>query len=377
MDGWRNTTRACRVFFEGTHWTFPSASRPDQGGIRRLRRSGHAIRSTGAASPITTPTSASSGWAQGSSICINIKDKDGESYDGAKTYRLRVPPNVPVEQYWSLTAYDRETHALIKNVDRASRASNAAEVKKNPDGSVDLYIGPKAPAGQESNWIPTDPGAQVRVHVPPLRAKAGVLREEMGTAGCRDDRSRPGNEGTSVVARWNRHDSRRPIHQVGAWPLHLRRVPDLRYHRTLLRRLTLAERRTVHAEHHAVVGLPVDAVGRRRAGRRARHGRDRSHADAGRATIASVSGAPKLRRRSGSASSGCSASLPSVIPATSSSMRSGRASTTRRSLLGRTLGSSPRRSSSPCTSSEQSSHSARCAGGSTRFRPQHKKPDQR
>ena len=67
---------------------------------------------------------------------------------------------MPVEQYWSLTAYDRETHALIKNVDRASRASNNAEVQKNADGSVDIYFGPKAPAGKESNWIPTDPAAE-------------------------------------------------------------------------------------------------------------------------------------------------------------------------------------------------------------------------
>jgi hypothetical protein len=88
---------------------------------------------------------------------INIKDKSGESYDGARTYRLHVPPNVPIEQYWSLTAYDRDTHALIKNVDRASRASNSTEVQRNADGSVDLYVGPKAPAGGESNWIPTDP----------------------------------------------------------------------------------------------------------------------------------------------------------------------------------------------------------------------------
>jgi hypothetical protein len=44
----------------------------------------------------------------------------------------------------SATAYDRQTHALIRNVNRASRASNSAEVKKNADGSVDLYFGPKA-----------------------------------------------------------------------------------------------------------------------------------------------------------------------------------------------------------------------------------------
>ena len=88
---------------------------------------------------------------------ISIRDKDGDTFDGAKTYRLNVPPNVPVEQYWSVTAYDRERHALIKGMPRASRASNAAEVQKNADGSVDIYFGPKAPAGKESNWVPTDP----------------------------------------------------------------------------------------------------------------------------------------------------------------------------------------------------------------------------
>ncbi|HEY1329478.1 MAG TPA: DUF1254 domain-containing protein [Casimicrobiaceae bacterium] len=88
---------------------------------------------------------------------IESKDKDGQAFAGSKIYRLHVPPKVPVELYWSVTAYDRETHALIKNMPRASRASNAAEVRQNADGSVDIYFGPKAPAGKESNWVPTDP----------------------------------------------------------------------------------------------------------------------------------------------------------------------------------------------------------------------------
>jgi hypothetical protein len=91
---------------------------------------------------------------------ICIKDKNSENFDGGKTYRLNVPANAPVEQYWSVTAYDRETHALIKNVNRASRASNNAEVKKNAAGSVDLYLGPTPLEGKESNWIPTDPVRQ-------------------------------------------------------------------------------------------------------------------------------------------------------------------------------------------------------------------------
>jgi hypothetical protein len=87
---------------------------------------------------------------------ISIKDKDGNAFDGGKTYRLTVPANAPVEQYWSATAYDRVTHALIHNMPRASRSSQIPEMQKNADGSVDVYFGPTAPVGKESNWVPTD-----------------------------------------------------------------------------------------------------------------------------------------------------------------------------------------------------------------------------
>jgi hypothetical protein len=68
-----------------------------------------------------------------------------------------VPPNVPIEQYWSVTAYDRQTHALIKNMARPSRSSQIPDLQRNADGSIDIYFGPKAPAGKEPNWVPTDP----------------------------------------------------------------------------------------------------------------------------------------------------------------------------------------------------------------------------
>ena len=88
---------------------------------------------------------------------VGISDRAGKPLEGNKTYRLRVPANAPVEQYWSATAYDRQTHALIRGVSRPSLASNDAQVQKNADGSVDIYFGPKAPAGKQSNWVPTDP----------------------------------------------------------------------------------------------------------------------------------------------------------------------------------------------------------------------------
>jgi len=85
------------------------------------------------------------------------KDKGGRDFEGGKTYRLLVPANAPVKNYWSVTAYDRETHALIRNMPSASRASISSGMQKNADGSVDVYFGPKAPAGKEGNWVPTDP----------------------------------------------------------------------------------------------------------------------------------------------------------------------------------------------------------------------------
>jgi hypothetical protein len=85
------------------------------------------------------------------------KDKAGNDLDGGKTYKLTVPPNAPVKNYWSVTAYDRETHALIKNTSRASCASITAGVRKNADGSVDVDFGPAAPAGKDANRVQTDP----------------------------------------------------------------------------------------------------------------------------------------------------------------------------------------------------------------------------
>lgn len=84
-----------------------------------------------------------------------IKDKNGNDLDGRHTYRLRIPANAPVKQYWSVVIYDRVTHALIRDMPSAAIASNMPEVQKNADGSVDVWFGPKAPKGKESNWIPT------------------------------------------------------------------------------------------------------------------------------------------------------------------------------------------------------------------------------
>ncbi len=46
---------------------------------------------------------------------MTAKDKDGNQLQGNVNYRLNVPASVPVTQYWSMTVYNRDTHAFIRN----------------------------------------------------------------------------------------------------------------------------------------------------------------------------------------------------------------------------------------------------------------------
>ncbi len=86
---------------------------------------------------------------------VTFKDGAGQRLRGGGTYRLRVPGDVPINQFWSVTAYEHATCALIRNVARPSLDSYDREARKGADGSMDVYFGPKAPDGCEANWIPT------------------------------------------------------------------------------------------------------------------------------------------------------------------------------------------------------------------------------
>ncbi|WP_234843234.1 DUF1214 domain-containing protein [Sinorhizobium meliloti] len=94
---------------------------------------------------------------------MSTKDKNGAPLDGGKAYKLTVPANVPVTQYWSAVVYDRVTHALIRDVASPSKSSQTPGLQVNEDGTVDLYFGPKAPSGKEPNWTPTKAGGRFEV----------------------------------------------------------------------------------------------------------------------------------------------------------------------------------------------------------------------
>lgn len=86
------------------------------------------------------------------------KDKDGNWLDGGKTYKMRVEPNPPVRQFWSITLYDNLTRGpLITDQGAADLSSRKPDLVTNADGSVDVYFGPERPDGA-TNWIKTTAG---------------------------------------------------------------------------------------------------------------------------------------------------------------------------------------------------------------------------
>ncbi len=106
-----------------------------------------------------TPAMSKKFIGAGSQYAAAYLDKDGNSFDGAKTYKVNIPANVPAKDFWSFTLYDNQTRAMLQTDQRFPGVDmNKEGLLVNKDGSVNVYFGPTAPKGQENNWIQTIPG---------------------------------------------------------------------------------------------------------------------------------------------------------------------------------------------------------------------------
>ena len=95
---------------------------------------------------------------KGSQYMMGLRDSQGRALDGGKNYKLHIPPDVPMKDFWDVTIYDVQTRSLLQTDHQFPGVTSAdTDVVINADGSADIYFGPVKPEGKV-NWLQTVPG---------------------------------------------------------------------------------------------------------------------------------------------------------------------------------------------------------------------------
>ena len=99
----------------------------------------------------------------GSQYLIAAKDADGNPFDGAQTYQVTLPADIPAARFWSLTLYDTETRSMLQTPQRFPRAGSQSyptpAATADADGTTTVTFAPQRPSeSPEGNWIQTTEG---------------------------------------------------------------------------------------------------------------------------------------------------------------------------------------------------------------------------
>ena len=131
------------VFTQG--WSYPRSNLGDYGqdyGFRAL------IALAGlAALPVTE------------AMYLRAQGDDGAVFSGDGLYHLAVPAKLPLDGFWSLTMYEATADGqffLTENpINRYAIGDRTPGLKRNADGSLDVWIGRSDPGGDRTaNWLP-------------------------------------------------------------------------------------------------------------------------------------------------------------------------------------------------------------------------------
>lgn len=104
-------------------------------------------------------------------------DANGEQLHGSASYEVTFAAGQepPVDGFWSLTLYDKHHFFATNTLNRYSLGTKNKNLKRNADGSLTIYVGPRSPGkDKETNWLPV-PNENLSLYIRAYWGKQGIL----------------------------------------------------------------------------------------------------------------------------------------------------------------------------------------------------------
>ncbi|MBB4800714.1 hypothetical protein HNP37_000753 [Flavobacterium nitrogenifigens] len=94
---------------------------------------------------------------------VGLTDSNKELLSGDKVYEIKFAkdqlPDAFVNAFWSITLYSVPDYRVVDNKLKRYNLNNVSGLKKNPDGSLSIWLASSLPKNAiESNWLPTPAG---------------------------------------------------------------------------------------------------------------------------------------------------------------------------------------------------------------------------
>ncbi|MGA3212652.1 MAG: DUF1254 domain-containing protein [Terriglobales bacterium] len=121
---------------------------------------------------------------KGAKYLVIFTESEGKPLSGGSDYRLSLPTNIAGAKFWSVTLYEAETASGLANGQTFPSLGSRDKPVPNADGSTYVYLGPRAPKGEQANWLGTLPG----------QAYFAILRNYGPTGAAIDGSRKPGDK---------------------------------------------------------------------------------------------------------------------------------------------------------------------------------------
>ena len=122
-------------------------------------------------------------WVRGRIMRWRVLDANKKPFDGSKTYKLHLPPNVPVNDFWAVTMYDTQTRSQLQT---SQPFPTVGSQTKGIDEECRRLLRPllrTEGAGRQRRQLAGDGPGQELVHDPAHVRPAGALDQQDLAAG--------------------------------------------------------------------------------------------------------------------------------------------------------------------------------------------------